>query len=66
VVAALLEVRGGAILTLATEATSVLSHGNPAWDRWGDGPRIPAMRGARPGSTLAPPLVSSGGDRETS
>jgi hypothetical protein len=54
-------VRGGAILTLATEATSVLSHGNPAWDRWGDGPRIPAMRGARPASTLAPPLVSRWG-----
>jgi hypothetical protein len=60
-------VRGGAILTLATEVPSVLSHGNPPRDRWSDRPRIPAMRGARPASTLAPPLVSSRwGGRETS
>jgi hypothetical protein len=52
-----LEVRGGAILALATEASTGLSHGNPPRDRWGDGPRVLAMRTARPASTLAPPLV---------
>jgi hypothetical protein len=62
----LLEVCGRAIFTFAPEAPFVLSHGNPPRDRWGDRPKILAMRGARPASTLAPPLVPSGeGDRET-